>query len=310
METVNDFESFYTQKIQPYIDELARSKSAAANWKVFTIFTAIGAIASFVLFHFKKFPGGGLTAAAMMAICVAGIYFSTKYADLYLDSFKEKIIRQILTYIYPGAVYKPMKFVSKREYKASGLFRRRFTHFDGDDYWECVYNGVSFHCSEVESSYNDATGSESIFKGLFVTVKLNAAFTGGTYVWAKDNIQLPAGKAQLNYRLFALPKVQKLALNHTLFNKAYSVYTSNAQEALVILNAAMLDDMLLIRDRLKRDIIFSFVAGNCYVAVPFKENLLEPSGSGLEDKEAIKNYFYTILLVFNIIKKLHLERLV
>jgi hypothetical protein len=71
----------------------------------------------------------------------------------------------------------------------------------------------------------------------------------------------------------------------------------------------MPDHMLVIREKLDREIVFSFVKGKCYIAVPFDENLLEPSNKGARDKQEIKNYFYTILLVFNIIRKLELNRL-
>jgi hypothetical protein len=71
----------------------------------------------------------------------------------------------------------------------------------------------------------------------------------------------------------------------------------------------MLDHILLIREKLQREIVFSFVKGKCYIAVPFEENLLEPPKKGVRDKQEIKNYFYTILLVFNIIRKLELNRL-
>ena len=104
----------------------------------------------------------------MLLMCITGVYFWTKYSDGYIDDFKEKIIGQIITYICPTAVYKPMGFISKREYKASGLYRRRFSHFDGDDYWQSVYNGLAFHCSEIKVWYEDVAGKENIFKGYFL----------------------------------------------------------------------------------------------------------------------------------------------
>ena len=309
MEHVKDFESFYTINIRPYADELNRNRVSFKNWKIFTLVTGLLCLFSFILFHVQRFPSGALLAAGFLIMCIIGIYHCTLYQDRYLDDFKDKIIRQIITYINPGSVYKPMGFVSKKEYKASGLFRRKFTHFDGNDYWESNYNGVTFHCSEIESSYSDPTGSESIFKGLFFTVKLPVSFTGGTYIWAKDNVQLPASIADEHYRMYAMPGIEKFRTSHPLFNKAYAVYTTNAYEAERILGGEMPSHMMLLRERLKKDIVFSFVAGRCYVAVPFAEDLLEPSPKGVNDKEAIKNYFYTILLVFNIIKKLELNNL-
>lgn len=309
MEPVNDFESFYAIKIQPSLDELDNERSSAYNWKKFTLFTGAGAFGCFFLNFLKVFPSGIILAGAMLLMCIVGVYFWTKYSDRYIDDFKEKIIGQIITYIYPSAVYKPMGFISKKEYKASSLYRRRFTHFDGDDYWQSVYNGVAFHCSEVTSWYEDMAGRQNIFKGLFFIAGINNSFSGGTYIWVKGKAQLPSSMADEEYRMFPMPHVQRIKINHNNFNKHYAVYTTNAAEASLILSYNMMDHMLLIKEKLDKDITFSFVRGKCYIAVPFEENLLEPTKKGVRDKQEIKNYFYTILLVFNIIRKLELERL-
>lgn len=309
MEPVKDFESFYAIKLQPSLDELDRERSSAYNWKKFTLFTGAGAFGCFFLNFLKVFPSGHILAATMLLMCIIGVYYWTKYSDRYIDDFKEKIIGQIITFIYPSAVYKPMGFISKKEYKASGLFRRRFTHFDGDDYWQSVYNGVAFHCSEITSRYQDVAGSESIFKGLFFVATINHSFTGGTYIWLKGKAQLASSMADEHYRLYPMPHLQKMKISHEIFNKQYSVYTTNPAESSLILSYNMMDHMLLIKEKLDRDIVFSFVRGKCYIAVPFEENLLEPTKKGVRDKQEIKNYFYTILLVFNIIRNLELERL-
>lgn len=309
MEPFKDFESFYAIKIAPYLDELDNEASSVYNWKKFTQFSGAGAFVCLFLYSIKILPSGHILAVAMLLMCVIGVYFSAKYSDRYLDDFKEKIIGQIITFIYPSAVYKPMGFVSKKEYKASGLFRRRFTHFDGDDYWQSVYNGVAFHCSEITSRYEDVGSAENIFKGLFFVARINNSFTGGTYIWLKGKAQLASSMADEHYRMYPLPHLQRMKVNHEGFNKHYSVYTTNATESSLILSYNMMNHMLLIKEKLDRDIVFSFVRGRCYIAVSFEENLLEPTTKGVRDKQEIKNYFYTILLVFNIIRKLELERL-
>ncbi len=309
MDEIKNFEDFYKLRIQPNLEELEQDESAAANWKKFTWFTGAGAFASFLLFYLKILPIGHILAVAMLIMCIIGVYFSTRYSDRYIDDFKEKVIGPIITYIYPSAVYKPMGFISKKEYKASSLYRRRFTHFDGDDYWETVYNGIAFHCSEIKSWAEDSTGISYIFKGLFFCARINSSFSGGTYLWAKGNTQLPSSMADERYRLYPMPQVQKVRTGNERFDKYYSVYTTDVNEASLILSYHMMDHILLIREKLDREIVFSFVAGKCYIAVPFDENLLEPPKRGIRDKEEIKNYFLTILLVFNIIDRLELSRL-
>jgi hypothetical protein len=309
MEPVKDFESFYAVNIHPFLQELEDERLSANNWKKFTLFTGAGAFFCFFLNFLKVFPSGMMLAGAMFVMCFTGVFFWTKYNDRYIDDFKEKIIGQIITYIYPSAVYKPMGFISKKEYKASGLYRRRFTHFDGDDYWQCVYNDLAFHCSEIKSWYEDMAGRENIFKGLFFIADINNMFTGGTYIWIKGKTQLAASIADEHYRMFPLPQVQKVRVSHEDFNKHFSVYTTNAEEASLILSYNMPDHILRIKEKLQKDISLSFVRGKCYIAIPFEEDLLEPVKKNLRDKQQIKNYFYSILLVFNIIRKLELNRL-
>jgi len=309
MEPVKDFESFYAAIIQPSLEGLDNERASVYNWKMFTFFTGIGAFICFLLNFLKLLPSGALLAGVMLLMCITGIYFWTKYNDQYIDDFKEKIIGQIITYIHPGAKYRPMSFISKKEYKASGLFRRRFSHFDGDDYWQSHYNGLAFHCSEIKSWYEDVAGREHIFKGLFFCATINSAFTGSTYVWIKGKAQLASSIADEHYRMYPLPDVQRMAVRNEKFNDHYVVYTNHASQASLILSDSMQEHMLLIKTKLEKEIVFSFVRGRCYIAVPFEENLLEPTRNGLRDKQEVKNYFYSILLVFNIIRRLELNRL-
>ncbi len=309
MERMKDFDGFYSKNILPYVEEISRNEAAFKNWQNFTIAMAIGCFGSFFLNYLEVFPTGKITALAMLLLLIVGVFYCARYSDRYIDDFKEKIIGQIITCIQPGSVYKPMGFISKKEYIASGLFRHKFTHFDGDDFWQSEYKGLPFHCSEINAWSQFLSGKDVIFKGLFFTVKLSRSVSGGTYIWSRQNVQLPASVADEAYRMFHLPPVQSLKTANAAFNHHYRIYTTNTHEAMNIINPLMMDHILQIKQRLKKDIVYSFVAGNCYIAIPFEENLLEPSDKGIKDKAAIRNYFYTILLVFSIIKKLELNRL-
>ncbi len=136
-----------------------------------------------------------------------------------MDDFREKIIGQIIPYIYPSAIYKPMDFISKKKYRRSGLYRRRFTYFDGDDYWQSTYHGVAFHCSEITSRCEDIAGAINIFKELFFVARINNAFAEGTYIWTKGHAQLPSSLAEEHYRMFPLQPVHRMKIDHAHFNK-------------------------------------------------------------------------------------------
>ena len=310
MEPVKDFETFYSLRLLPYLEKLKEQRNEMYNWKMLGILSAVGVFLFFVSFQTNFISDSLLLVLFFFVILIVSIYFYTKRSDQYLDNFKEKVIGQIITTLNPTAVYKPMGFVSQKEYRASGLYRRKYTQFDGDDYWEGIYKNVPFHCSEIDTRYEDSSGSvQQIFKGLFFSARLNSSFKGRTYVWAKGEEQLPVSIADEDHRMLQFSDICRFNMGDVTFHKYFSVYGLDASEAAYIIDQPMMQHMLRLKAQLHRKIVFSFVAGRCYVAVPIQENLLEPNSLDIADKETIKTYFFTILLVFNIINELELNRL-
>lgn len=148
-----------------------------------------------------------------------------------------------------------------------------------------------------------------VFKGLFFTANISSRFSGGTYIWTKGEEQLPGSIADNHFRLLPMPDVVKFNCNNTTFAKQYSVYTTNSYEAEEILTPDMLQHIIDFQKKVNRKMVFSFVAGMCYVGIPFKENLLDSKEDYPDNKEEIKEYFFTVLLILSIINKLELYRL-
>jgi len=232
-----------------------------------------------------------------------------KNKDLYTNDFKEKIIQAIIDSLNLGLAYKPDKSISSKEYKSSGLFRHKYNYYDGEDFLKGNYSNVSFHCSELHTQYDGLWNNQiTIFKGLFFAAAVNPVYKG-TYIWNSDDEQIPKSLSDEEYRLLHLPKVKYIRSGNPYFEKHFSVYSSNPSEAAMILNGGMIENILHFRKQIKRNFRLSFVAGRCYVAIPFEEDLLEPSVSDPGNKENIKEYFYNILLILSIINQLNLKRL-
>lgn len=71
----------------------------------------------------------------------------------------------------------------------------------------------------------------------------------------------------------------------------------------------MMNNMIQFRNQIGRDVRFSFVNGYFFVSIAMNENLFEPSISYPQDKERIKEYFFSFLLILSIINQLDLRRL-
>ena len=313
IEQIRDFETFYTLKLQALLKDLKKQGKVARNWGISAIVSGTLAILLFIgnISGYLETPG--MIAGGFTLISIISIYLYTTKKDWYVDNFKETIIKEIISYLHPGIIYTPSKYISSKEYKASGLFRHRYDYYDGDDYLQGVYKNVPFHCSELHTQYDRTVGpmanyETTIFKGLFFVADLNVSFWGNTYIWNRGEEQTGSSIAEKHYRYMPLPQVYKIRSDNDAFNKIYSVWSTNPLEAKNVLNNEMTERIVNFKTQVNRDISFSFVAGRFYVAVPFNEDLLEPLVSNAEDKEQIKTYFFTILLILSIINQLRLDK--
>jgi Protein of unknown function (DUF3137) len=316
MDEVKDFEDFYTVKLQPLINNLKAEARGAGNWSIIAPATAFVAILIFVGYQVDYIHGNaGMAIFLCIAAVAISIYFYTNRKGKYTKDYKETIIKEIITYLHPGITYKPDEVIAKKEYKFSGLFRRIFDYYDGDDYMEGVYKDVAFRCSELHTQYESIgikrTRLITIFKGLFFVAEISKHFTAGTYIWSHGEEQTGGSIADERYRLMHSPNVYKIKLQNCVaaFENTFSVYSTNPSEAGSILTTAMTERLIKFKQQIGREIAVSFVAGRCYVAIAINEELLEPSGFDTDDREEVKQYFFTVLLILSIINQLQLNRL-
>jgi hypothetical protein len=314
MEDIKNFEDFYAAKITPQIAVFKKQDKAAGVWGVVMVVALILTLVSFILtMHLEAEWYGAWVTALLFIFSIFSIYTYTENEDTYTNNFKEGIIKEIIKYLHPDLAYKPDSMVSEKEYRQSGLYRSEFNNIDGDDFISGVYKNISFHCSELRVGYDlNSSGEDirtaTIFKGLFFAAAVNKAYTGGTYVWIKGEEQLGATIGDERYRLIAFPKVYAMQMGDEQFDKYFSVFSTNPAEARIILDCEMMNNLLQFRKQIQRKVVFSVVMGHCYVAIPIKEDLFEPT-EPVGDKEEVKKYFFTVLLILSIINQLQLHKL-
>lgn len=308
MEDIKDFETFYERRLQPFITSINLQSNEASKWSTAGIASIILAAICFIL--------GQPFAALLFIILVAvSIYKYYKMKDELTHTFKKTIIKEIVEYLNPGAEYSPSKMVSSKDYRKSGLFNHIYNYYHGEDFIKGVYKNVIFYCSELETIYNSSSTGKSvlrvnIFRGLFFAAPVNSAFTKATYVWPSDDDQFPKSVAdEYFHRFMSLPKLYHIKVNNPVFEKNFTVYSTAPSEARAIITEEMMERMVRFKMQIKRAIRFSFVSGVCYVAIAVDEDLLEPSVAKPGDKENIKEYFFSILLILSIINQLNLPGL-
>jgi hypothetical protein len=311
MEGIKDFETFYAVEIAPNLAEFKQAGNIVRQWK-------IAAIVSGVIFIPSVFAsivwGSNLFFiwALALAVLAVSVYNFYRKENSLVDDYKLKIVKAIIGHLNVGLEYQPALIIPQREYKQSGLYRRIYDYYNGDDLIKGIYKGISFHCSELHTQYDSGMPYNrvtTIFKGLFFAAAVNASYNSGTYVWLKDYEQLAVSIADDEYRMLAFPEATKhIITGNQLFDSVYSVYTTNPAHAAVILDEEMVNNLLSFRKQIQRNVLLSVVMGKCYVAIPIKEGLFEVPDD-LYDKEEIKKCFFAVLLILSIINQLNLKKL-
>jgi len=303
MERAKDFDSFYEAQLKPDIEALQQQNKKADRWGI-AIMLAAFALIPVLIYGLRDASGnaGKAMVALMVALLAISAHNYARVSGSFETKFKEQIIAKIIHFIDPALVYKPDIFMSSAYFQYSGLFGGNYNIYDGNDLIEGTYKNVFFKCSEMDVAERRNRGRlVSVFKGLFFAAPVNKRYSAGTYVYRKQEEEnLPA---------YYMDSIVKLDCSNGNFENYYSVFTTDATEASGIVDGEMMQRILSFTAQIKRNIRFSVVAGMCYVAIPFSQELLEPPGPYDDEKEEVKEYFFTVLLVLSIINQLKIEKL-
>lgn len=301
-----DFELFYSEKLRPLLEKLEPESNDTSKWKVGGIAALFLCIACFII-------SKSIAAIFFIGILIFSIFKFFSKKEEFVNNYKEIIIKEIIEFLNPGAIYEPLKMVSPKDYEYSGLYPKSYDVCNGEDWIKGVYKNVNYSCSELETS--QLAGGRNgntvrIFKGLFFVAPIGYGY-GATYVWPADDVQLPVTVADYHFeRFLPLPEITPVNMNHPEFERYFAVYGSDSSIATTIIDDVMMERMIQFRNQIGRDVRFSFVNGYCFVSIEIQENLFEPALSDIMDKDKIQAYFFSVLLILSIINQLDLKRFV
>ncbi|MEO6819659.1 MAG: DUF3137 domain-containing protein, partial [Ginsengibacter sp.] len=244
---------------------------------------------------------------------ILSVYKHTKLKEQFVSNYKATIIAEIIKYLNPEMVYTPKKFMSSMDYDKSGLYRRSYDAFTGDDYMQGIYKNVRFYCSELETAYQKGRrgiNNVRIFKGLFFALPLKIRFSSATYIWPVDEEQFGDALSAEPYQLLPLlsPSLYQLKAGIPRFDNNFSIYSTNANDATSLVDPDLMEHLVSFKKQIERDIRLSFVNSILYVSINLDEEMFQPSAANPGDKEKIKSYFFNVLLILSIINQLNLGK--
>ncbi len=234
----------------------------------------------------------------------------------YVGQFKVRVIRRIIKFIDPGLTYLAHGHVSREIFHSSRIFQRYPDRLQGDDLVSGRIGRTDIEFSEVHAQYRtEATDSNgrkkkryhTIFKGLFFTAGFNKRFRGKTVVLPDTAERLFGGIGSL-FQSLNKSRGELVKLENPEFERYFVVYGDDQIESRYVLSTSLVQRILDFRKKTGREVHFSFVGSEVFVAVPYRRSLFEPRVFGkITGFKGIREYFADLQLALGIVEDLDLN---
>ncbi len=265
------------QKIAAELLALEQERQLALNKKrpfnrgswVIGISVLIAAVVSFtyfdnpILFFVAFFLG--VVAVSLLQ------YFGGDLIRKYRVDYAQKVIQASLSAFDPRLSYHPKDYISASEFIASKLFREKIDRYGGNHLITGWLGETYLKVSDllVEYRTQDDKGRSqyhTIFKGMFMVADFHKDFQGSTYVLPDTSERLLGSLIGTRFQK-AFGRADLVYLENKEFEKQFVVYSNDPIEARYILSTSMMDNILNLQHRVKKDIHLAFHNSLVYLAI-------------------------------------------
>ena len=312
MKTTEELKTFYQTNLRPQLEKLEKKRRHILQ-KIIIAGVCILIFALPFLFTLLASPvnrTGMIFFVLIAGLILFGVitYFMTRN---YVNEFKNKIVRNIISFIDSDLNYSPRSCIPKQTFMASKIFKTKPNRYKGDDLIHGKVGQTKIRFSELHAEYESGSGKNrsrrTVFKGLFFIADFNKHFRGETIVLpdTAENLFGGFGKLLQSWNVF---RGNLIKLEDPEFEKLFVVYGSDQVEARYILSTSLMARISDFKKKTGRKIYLSFVSSNVYVAVAYTKSLFEPRiFRTLLDFEPIAEYFEDLSLAVGIVDDLNLN---
>lgn len=308
--------TLFENKLKPKLEDLdaIRREALKRLWVGIAVVLPTGLLSLMIVMQTYS----DIRLAAVPPTILAAIMYMryNKQWVKYRCGYKNHVVANLLQTIDESLSYKPKGSISSEHYKKSGLYRKSYDRFHGEDYATGVLGKTAIEFSEIHTEYKSTTTDSegktkeswhTIFQGIFFIAAANKHFQGKTYILPdRRGIFSTIGKA-------ITEKTGKygdrVGLENPEFETHFEVYSNDQVEARYLLSPALMQRLLDFREESGGSKVrLSFVDGNLYIAIPnnkgyFEPNLYQPAASF----DAVKGIYKDIQFITGIVEDLGLN---
>jgi hypothetical protein len=242
------------------------------------------------------------------AIGLIVIFASNEHRKL-SRTYKQIVVTRVVNALGHGMSYSAESRFTKQDFHDMDLYLKRVEKWKAEDEVAGRKNAVEYAILEARGTRTEGSGKNrrtvTVFKGLIVRLDFNKHFHGHTTVVPNSDSQILGG-------LFGEDEERRnkalCRMESVLFEQAFSVYSTDQQEARYILTPKLMELIMETRGQFG-DIRCSFHDSSVFLTIPHNANRFEISlfGSKVTPESTVGELAQVVGLAERLVDTLDLE---
>lgn len=242
---------------------------------------------------------------AIVTLILSSIPYS-KYTVIYKDYYVKKALDSIFT----DLEYKPNEGISETIISNTKMMNMG-DDFESNDYFTGKYKDINVEQADVtiteERERKNSEGekeeyTETLFRGKWMIFDFNKPFKANMQVKSKwfDNSKIINWGSDIKYK--------RVKLEDEEFNKYFTVYAQDEEEAFYILTPHFMDKIKKVSNNVSGELLLCFIDNKLHIGLDNNDDSFEPSMlSNYTEEQINNNILADIKVITNFIDQLNLD---
>ena len=255
--------------------ELEQLRKKALKSSIVPIVMVVLAFLFFVLFP-------PVSIALIVVAILLVIFVSSKRSKAYAAAYKQSVVKDALCEIFTDVSFYENEGINKDIIRNTQMMTTG-DRFSSNDLVMGRYKSIPFMQSDVhiEDRHTDSDGDTTyttIFRGRWMIFEFNKNFSCDLQVVSRGfSGNMRKGGIFSFFGSKDSPKMSKVELENTEFNKIFNVFAQSQQEAFYILTPHIMQSLIELYNNSKAPLMLLFVNGQLHVASQTGKDAFEPS---------------------------------
>ena len=225
-------------------------------------------------------------------------------------TYKHIVVRRVVNALGQGLTYSAESRFTKQDFLDMDLFNLRVEQWRAEDEICGRRNAVTYSILEAKATRTEGSGKNrrtvTIFKGVIVRLDFNKYFQGHTVVVPNSESQILGG---LFGESSSRGRKELCRMENVEFEDAYSVYSTDQQEARYILTPKLMELVMRARLRLNSGLRMSFHDNSVFVTLPDRGDRFELKlfGGPVTPESTVGELCEVVQLAEDLVEALDLE---